>query len=248
MSLNCSFSSHPGEFRKVNEDNAYGFIYQDVLFMIVADGFGVSDESVGKPAGDIVIQSIETYIKKFFRFPGEVSIKLIMEQAIHYANKTILSYKQANPILYANYGCSITLSAITEDNILYTAHVGITRLYLARGGEIFKGTEDDNEATILLKRGELSEEEFLTDPRRDLVVKALGITEDIEFEIQKTHLQVGDLVFLVSDGIYRTLGPQRVLALSLESGELELAVDWLIEGSLKEKCPDNLSVVISYIN
>lgn len=237
-----------GNFRKKNEDSVESFQVNGTLFMILADGFGISDESEnGIPAGFMVTTLMRKYIEKFYMFPGDASLRFMMSQAIYMANDIVRQYRLANPEIYKDYGCSITLAAITQDKQLYTAHAGITRLYLVRNREIFQGTEDDNEASELLKRGVITPEEYITHDGRNYVTKALGLSDDIDVEIKVTQLQVEDFILLLSDGVYRTLGQPRILALIYEAGELTKACDWLIEGSKELKTPDNISAILSYI-
>lgn len=248
MEFNYWIATEPGPIRKVNEDAVDAFEVNNTLFLIVTDGFGVPDD---KPqlltAGKIAVENIRKYIEKFYIFPGEASLKFVLSQAVYHANSLIHHFYRANKENYENYGCSLTIAAITKDKKMYTIHSGITRLYLLRNGEIYQGTQDNSEAQMLLNMGSITEDEFITHPGRMQVTKALGILNDIEINIQETYLTTGDLIILVSDGVYRTLGNPRIQALVYEAGELSMACEWLMKGSVELNSPDNISAVISHI-
>lgn len=248
MTFNYWMRTESGNKRKINEDSVEGFIVNGTMFLMIADGFGVEDDNEkGYPAGYLATQLAKNYIEKFYIYPGEASLRFVIQQTFYHINEIIKQYSIAHPERYRNYGCSFTLAAVTEDMKLYTIHAGITRLYLMRGEGIFQGTKDHNEATVLLDKGELTEEDFIVHPGRNLLTKALGFDDDILSDISVVQLQRGDFILLLSDGVYRSLGNPRIQALVYEAGELEQACNWLIDGAIELDTPDNVSAVISYI-
>lgn len=250
MTFNYWLRTSSGKNRVVNEDGAEAFVKNDTMFLMISDGFGVSDDEKDKGkvnAGLLSISLVKKYIESYYIYPGEESLKLIMSQAIYHANEVIRQYRFINPSEYQNYGCSFTLVAISSDGKMHSAHMGITRLYLLRNNEIYQGTRDDNEATELLEKRLITEEAFITHEGRTVLTKALGFEDDCFVGITTIQLYPQDILVLLSDGVYRSLGNPRIQALIYEAGELEQACNWLVDGAIELNTPDNATAVMSYI-
>lgn len=245
MIFNCSVKTDEGKKRKINEDGVSSTVKDDVMFLVICDGFGIDDNSEGIPSGKLVAAQIKFFIEKHFN--EQVDIKNFLEELTTVGNNIIEAFKSSNPKLYSNYGCSLTVCAIKKNYEMTFCNLGINRLYLIRGNNIFQGTEDDNAAYKLLKEGEINEVEYETHEQRTILTNGLGYSADITPYIQTILLEPNDFVILLTDGIYRLLGDNRILNLVNNAGELNKASEWLIDGANELGGLDNLSAIISYI-
>lgn len=245
MDFNYSAKSDIGQVRKINEDSVEAFINNGSMFLIIADGFGINDESSAIPSGILITNEIKNFIIKFNS--NDDFIPTLLEQSMYLGNDIIRKYQELNPILYSKYGCSLTICAILSDYRMFISHVGINRLYLIRNEQIFQGTEDHNESYELLKTNKITKEEYETHERRGFLTNGMGYKDDIIPFKTSVQLFPGDFVLLLSDGVYRLLGDERIKNIVFEAGELDTACNWLIEGANLEGGVDNLSAIISHI-
>lgn len=247
MLFNFVAKSDLGQVRKINEDASDGLIVNNTMFLIVADGFGISDDSNGDPAGQLIVNEVKNFISKFYVMATKEFASYILDECFYLANKTIRNYQKSNPQIYKGYGCSLSICAILPSYEMVISHVGITRLYMIRNNEVFLGTDDHNKAYPLLKQGVMSKEEYEISNDRNVVTNGLGINEDIVPFKTNVMLYPNDFILLASDGVYRLLGDERLKNLIYEAGELETACQWLIDGANHEGGLDNLSAIVSYI-
>ena len=97
-------------------------------------------------------------------------------------------------------GTTVTAAYLDEDSVAL-AHVGDSRAYLLRDGELTRLTEDHSLVEELLRGGKLTEEEALEHPQRSVITRALGIEPIVEIDTWTYPLRPGDVVLLCSDGL-----------------------------------------------
>lgn len=247
LEFNFYSKTDSGPIRKINEDGALGFIVNDTLFLIVVDGFGIEDDSVGTPNGQLIATEVQSFIEKHYTFQSVEFLKYILEESIYLANRITRSYQAANQEVYKNYGASITICGVLKDYNMVLTHAGITRLYMIRNGQPFLGTIDHNEANELLKANKITDMEYVNHEKRNIMTNGLGYSDNIAPFTTIAKVAKGDFILLMSDGVYRTLGDEKMVNLVLEAGELETACNWLIDAAYEMKSLDNVSAIISYI-
>lgn len=229
--------------REKNEDWIDSFEIDGTLFSILIDGFGIEDDSNSNLIFPEITDKARGFIKKFYVKGMDPTI--ILNQGVYLANLMTMEYIKKEE--YKKCGASIIICAIYE-KVLYISHVGINRAYLIRGDNIYQGTEDDNEAQLLLNSGQITKEEYEEHPKRNLITNGLGKNENINIKNSSVNLQKGDIVLLLSDGIYRVLGDENIKKVVMDSGDIETASKWLIEAATEHiKSPDNISAIVSYI-
>lgn len=179
-----------GLVRKVNEDSFYINANQDVL--AVADGMGgyVGGEIASKTAVKAIAYYFENYT---FTAPIQ------LEKAIQYANSCILSKTMIDPSL-KGMGTTVSLVTIAREKAFW-AHVGDSRIYLYRNGELKQISKDHTSVQILLETGKITPDEAQTHPKRHVLTRAVGVDRNLIVDSGVFEVQPKDRILLCSDGL-----------------------------------------------
>jgi protein phosphatase len=124
------------------------------------------------------------------------------------------------------------------------AHVGDSRAWLLREGELRQLTRDHTEVQSLIDEGSLTEEEARSDPRRNLLNRALAVDEPVEADVFVVRVRAQDRLVLTTDGVHAVLEPDRLRAL-LGSGSPRETVDAVAAAVEEAGAPDNYAVVVA---
>lgn len=224
--------THTGLVRPNNED---AFLIDPALGLFaVADGMG------GHRAGEVASQRAMEGLRRYFNEcdygdPGE---KLVA--AFEAGNRAILAAAEATP---AWQGMGTTLTAcLVRDQDLWVGHIGDSRAYLLRGGEIEQLTEDHTWVLELVKEGKITDEEARSHPRRNMLVRALGTSAKAVVDLLHTVLGFGDKVLLCTDGLSNLVTPAEMVSI-LTAGDIEAGVRKLLDRALELGGPDNITIV-----
>ena len=185
-----------GRQRRGNEDSSYA---QPPVF-VVADGMG------GAQAGEVASQMVvESFVEGL---PAEGTPEERLSVVVQRANREIhdRSHTEAES---AGMGTTVTAAYLDADSVAL-AHVGDSRAYLLRDGELSRLTEDHSLVEELLRGGKLTEEEALEHPQRSVITRALGIEPIVEIDTWTYPLRPGDVVLLCSDGLTSMISEQQV--------------------------------------
>lgn len=179
-----------GLVRRVNEDSYYINDTNDVL--AVADGMGgyVGGEIASKTA----VEAIAYYFQNYTH-----SSPMQLEKAIQYANSCILSKTKIDSSL-EGMGTTVSMLALSE-NKAFWAHVGDSRIYLLRDGDLIQITQDHSVVASLVRQGKLTEEESLHHPDKNVLTRAVGVDETLKVDSGGFIVREGDRILLCTDGL-----------------------------------------------
>lgn len=179
-----------GLVRKVNEDSYYISKNKDIL--AVADGMG------GYVGGEIASKTaVEAVAYYFSNFTCAAPVQL--EKAIQYANSCILSKTLIDPSLK---GMGTTMSVVTlARHYAFWGHVGDSRIYLYRGGELKQVSVDHTIVQVLLEKGKITPEEAIDHPQRHVLTRAVGVDTNVIVDSGGFEVYEGDRILLCSDGL-----------------------------------------------
>ena len=215
--------------RKSNQDRMGYCFTRDALLMIVADGMGGHVQ--GDMAAQIAVQTIGA------AFQGEASPTLkapprFLETALLDAHAQILQYRAANKL--AESPRTTVVAAIVQGGAAYWAHVGDSRLYWIRAGEIVAQTRDHSKIQSMILKGLASPAEIDTHPDRNKLFNCLGSPEPPTVELsRKMVLKPGDTLFLCTDGLWSG-APETSIASAFADATVMRAVPDLIDLALRE--------------
>ena len=179
--------SNLGLQRQGNEDN---FFVRAPLF-VVADGMG------GAQAGEV---ASEMAVKEFDSgLPDGASAASGLVEIIERANRAIHDRSRAEH-QKTGMGTTVTAAYVGEQTVT-VAHVGDSRCYLVRDGELERLTDDHSLVGDLVRLGKLTEEQAETHPQRSVITRALGPEANVQVDIISEPAQAGDLFLVCSDGL-----------------------------------------------
>ena len=235
LSFRAAGRSDVGLVRDNNEDS--GFIGKH--FLLVADGMGghAAGELASSTTVEIVAQvdsnreKLEDLEKQLIEIP-----KVISKELKNAINK--------DP---SRSGMGTTLTTVVlHDNSLRVVHVGDSRAYLIRDKQIKAITKDKTYIQSLIDNNEITLEEAKTHPQRSLLLQAIdGLTEATAF-IDSVEVIAGDKLVLCSDGLTNVVSDQEILQI-VNQFEYVGAVSALIEKSLENGGPDNITVIVAEV-
>jgi PPM family protein phosphatase len=242
--IEVSVQSDIGCLRQNNEDSfGYWEPEDDQQFLrkgrlaVVADGMGGYEG--GQEASRL---AVETLVEVYRDFGGDDPQAALVE-ALQAAHEQIREYSFAHPGL-RGMGTTCTAAAIVQDS-LYYVHVGDTRLYLIRDGQITRVTRDHSYVGRLVESGMISPEEAENHPQRNILTAALGTNPDLIMDSpgRPEPLRPEDVLLICSDGLWGLVRDLEILD-TVENKSAEQAGRELIELARERGGPDNITVAI----
>jgi serine/threonine protein phosphatase PrpC len=242
--IDVSIQSDIGCLRQNNEDSfGYWEPEDDQQFLrkgrlaVVADGMGGYEG--GQEASRL---AVETLVEVYRDFGGDDPQAALVE-ALQTAHEQIREYSFAHPEL-RGMGTTCTAAAIVQD-ALYYVHVGDTRLYLIRDGQITRVTRDHSYVGRLVESGMISQEEAENHPQRNILTAALGTNPDLIMDSpgQPEPLRPEDVLLICSDGLWGQVRDPEILD-AVENKSAEQTGRKLIELARERGGPDNITVEV----
>ena len=227
-------ASDIGRVRSSNQDSGYA----GVNLFFVADGMG------GHAGGDIASAIASQHISladEPLATSAEAEQKLI--DYIYQAKQKIDASVKQHPAIT---GMGTTLSAMMVTGTKVTiAHIGDSRIYLARDGVVKQITTDHTFVQRLVETGRISEEEALVHPRRSVLMRVLGDIEQFpEVDIDTYETKPGDRWMACSDGLSGVVPDQLMKNILLSNVDIKEAGELLVGEALEFGAPDNVTVVL----
>lgn len=233
LQLSFAALSDVGRVRRDNQDSGYAGPH----LLVVADGVG------GAARGDIASSAAVEAIRKLDVPPGEDALSEL-SATIHLAHDRIAEIVEAHPELE---GTSTTVTAtIFDGDQLHVGHVGDSRGYLLRGGDLRGITTDHTLVQSLVDEGRITEQEARVHPHRNLILKAVDGVHQPDPDLSSVPLEPGDRVLLCSDGCSGVLELD-MMARLLAQDPLDEAARALVRSSLEAGSSDNVTVVLAEV-
>lgn len=227
--------SHVGKIRSTNQDSAYAGRH---LFL-VADGMG------GHAGGDVASAIATKRIAEADdAYPAASDAEFALQGALIAANgllaETVFEHNELT-------GMGTTVSGIifVGDQVAL-AHIGDSRVYRFRGGELEQMTADHTFVQRLVDSGRITPEEAAVHPRRSVLMRVLGDVDAApEIDTAVLDTKPGDRWLLCSDGLSSYVAEDKIAAILGSSDDTQTAADRLVRESLDHGAPDNVTVVIA---
>ena len=246
IELRAAGISHPGRIRPNNEDALLARVPDDAALRVsrgavlaIADGVG------GQAAGEVASRAaVERLAEEYFSPRAPHQIEAALSQAMLAANLAVHALAHGpDPALHA---MQTTLTALAfAARQVYVAHAGDTRAYLLRSGALTQLTNDHSEAAELLRLRLITPEQALTHPRRSVLTRALGATQQLRPDFQRSPLQAGDRFLICTDGLWGELAAAELqdgLAQHVEAPAT--ACEHLLTRALERGGSDNISLYV----
>lgn len=227
MRVTAAAATDVGRVREGNED---AFLVLDPLF-VVADGMG------GARGGEVASNlAVDTIRRLFERSEGSLT------EQVEEANRTVFERSQQDREV-SGMGTTLT-AALVEGGRARLAHVGDSRAYLFRDGELHLVTEDHTLVRRMVQEGEISAEEAETHPHRNILTRVLGVDGAVVVDEGLLDLREGDRILLCTDGLSGMVGAGEIAAILGGTRDPQEAADRLVAAANRAGGVDNITAVI----
>ncbi len=248
MKLSSAGRTHVGMKRTHNEDSLR-LLREENLF-IVADGMG------GHASGEVASQmSVET-LAEFFRSTAEddeITWPYKLDKGRKYQeNRVVTGIKLSNRRIHEaaqrdtklkGMGTTIVVTFYVNGTC-YVGHVGDSRVYRFREGELTQLTEDHSLLNDYIKMRQLTPEEIEAFPHKNVIVRALGMKETVQVDLMFEKPNPGDVYLLCSDGLSGMVSDPEMAQILADDEDLDAQCDRLINQANAAGGTDNITVIL----
>jgi protein phosphatase len=222
-----------GRARSANEDSYW---VRSPLF-VLADGMG------GAQAGEVASRTaVEVFADQGGLPDGPGTYEERLAGLVAQANERVYAQAQSDD-QFAGMGTTLTVAYVGEDD-LAIAHVGDSRFYVLRDGDLQQLTDDHSLVGELVRRGQISAEEAEDHPQRSIITRALGIEGEVVVDHFSWPVRDGDVFLLCSDGLTGMVPDGRVAEIIRGAESLTAAAQQLVAAANEAGGRDNITVIL----
>ena len=227
-----------GKCREINQD--YIFVSEEPIgnlpnLFLVADGMG------GHKAGDLASEYTVAKVQEAVSKSMQTIPYQILKGAFQYANQKLLE-KAGESDSYTGMGTTLVAATVKNDAV-YVVNVGDSRLYTI-GDKIEQITEDHSLVEEMVRMGEISKEQARNHPDKNIITKAMGVSDTVEPDYFDTDLQKGECLLMCSDGLTNMVSDRQIKEIVELRTDLESCAKELIRAANQNGGRDNIAVVL----
>jgi PPM family protein phosphatase len=234
--------SDRGLIRSENEDSYLLHIPDDAdmlqrkgILAVVADGVGGGPG--GKRASSMAVEIIKD---AYYSFKGDDN-SAALKESLQIATMEIYKSSRSDPELRGMATTCTALAIVNGEALL--SHAGDSRAYIFRRREFIQISEDHTIVNELVKEGLITREEAERHPQRNIIMKSLGSTPNVEPFSRRISLEADDTLLLCSDGLHGYVSETEISSI-LSAYPVEQAGRMLIGSAFEKGAPDNVTVLI----
>jgi PPM family protein phosphatase len=235
LTIRYAVRSDIGLQREDNEDAAYA----GSRLLAVADGLG------GHAAGEVASAAVIDALRPLDTQVPSGELLNALGHAVQRAQGALREMVEANPSL-SGMGTTVT-ALLRSGSRLGLAHIGDTRAYLVRNGEVFQITRDHTLVQSLVDEGKITEEEAGSHPQRMLLLRAIDAQNAFDPDLQFHDALAGDRYLLCSDGLHATVPADAVAQVLLTVEDPDEAASRLTSLAIDKGGPDNITCIVADI-
>ena len=227
MNVAVGAASDIGQVREGNEDS----------YLVIAPLYAVADGMGGHRGGEVASNlALETVQTLFEQGSGTLA------EQVEQANRAVFDRSQKDRRV-SGMGTTLT-AALIDGGRVHLAHVGDSRAYLFRAGELSLLTEDHTLVHKMVVEGEITEEEAETHPHRSILTRALGVDAAVQVDESDVEVAGGDRILLCSDGLTGMVSDEQIREILGRNPDPQPAVDELVKEANRAGGIDNITAVI----
>jgi serine/threonine protein phosphatase PrpC len=225
--------THVGHVRAKNEDR---FVDRpDMGLWAIADGMG------GPGGGDIAAETLEQFLTHVPRAASGKQLLIDVRTAIMGANRTLIdkALKSKNGAMFG----STIVALLTHQDFYICLWAGDSRAYLLRNNKLKRITTDHSVVQEMIDSGKLSPEQARTHLRANVITRAVGVSDELDLDMQHGRLQAGDIFLLCSDGLTGMVEDEEIQTV-LRASAPDVASDWLLDTVFDRGAKDNVTFIL----
>ncbi len=248
LTVEVAAKTDVGCVRQNNEDN-FGYDARHGIF-VVCDGMG--GMAAGEVASKMAVDTVLNYFREAARngqYPvvgntheGLSERANALASAIQLANSAVHGAAQ-NQAAHAGMGSTI-VAVLVKGAFFSVGHVGDSRIYLVRGGDIQQLTNDHSLVMEQVRRGLITLEEARESDMQNIIIRALGSEETVQPDLDDMVAMGGDVLLLCSDGLTRHVPDAKLRDVITQAAALEQACDQLIQAAKDAGGDDNITCML----
>lgn len=229
-----------GRVRSSNQDYYLaGELDNGVTWAVVCDGMGGA--MGGNIASEMAAKMISEKLSSGYHAGmNDNSVKHLIVSAIEAANASVYSKSRSDETL-TGMGTTAVVAVINND-AMYIAHVGDSRLYVLSKDSINQLTTDHSVVQLMLDKGEISPEYAKDHPKKNVITRALGVEDSVRIDYAQEVYNEGETVLLCSDGLTNFVTDDEILEICRDGDSYSLA-EKLVDAALEGGGGDNVTVV-----
>ncbi|MFN8024788.1 MAG: Stp1/IreP family PP2C-type Ser/Thr phosphatase [Acidimicrobiia bacterium] len=229
MRLRVGAATDVGRVREGNED---AYLVDDAMGLVaVADGMG------GHRGGEVASATALEALR------AAISAGRPLREAVEDANRAVWDKAQTDDAL-RGMGTTVTAATLAAGGTLLIGHVGDSRAYLLRDGELRQVTTDHSLVEELVRDGRITPDEAAVHPQRSIITRALGVDSSVEVDVYPVELRAGDVLLFCSDGLTGMLQPDLIAAELRREDDPARAASKLVDAANASGGEDNITVVV----
>ena len=242
MTLEFFSATDTGRARNNNEDSVA--VDEPSCLIVLADGMG--GYNAGEVASNMATTFIRTELGRWLReasvTASDAEVRRAMDICVDNANRAIFNAANANP-QYAGMGTTLVV-AVFRDNQLRLGHVGDSRAYRWRGGQLVQITRDHSLLQEQIDAGLITPEQAAFSANKNLVTRAVGVEDTVLLETHLHEVQAGDTYLMCSDGLSDMLDDAMMARLLQTNDSLPSAGQALIDAANEAGGKDNIALIL----
>lgn len=206
--------------------------------LIVADGMG------GHRAGEVASSIAVSHLSERFKALSTIGNKLDainwLDDNVKLINLEIIKYAANHPECMG-MGTTLVVALLTKEFLIF-GNIGDSSGFVLRNGKLHKITKDHTLVSVLVDAGDITEEEALTHPKKNVLMKALGVAEEAELDKFSVDSEI-DAIFLCSDGLTNMLSVEQIEnILNDEALDIDVKLSKLVRKCNSRGGTDNISI------
>lgn len=228
-----------GKVREMNQDAfKTGTFREGGCFAVVCDGMG--GVSGGQVASDICVNEVSAHIEKGYRKGMSMkSVKNLLVSAVTASNIKVFEAANENKD-YLGMGTTV-VAVVILNGFAAIAHIGDSRAYLI-SDDIKQITKDHSVVQYLIDVGRITPEQAKTHPDRNVITRAVGVTAEIDVDVDIVPINSGETILICTDGLYEYISDSEMFEIIKNSNEAEPA-KLLLDMANEAGGKDNITVV-----
>jgi PPM family protein phosphatase len=248
MEIEFGACSHTGRMRQTNEDSFR--VVPEMGLFVLSDGMG--GQSSGEVASRIASETVVAHYREVqtnpsVPFVGEPNEGISetanrLASAVRVANRAVHKAAQANAT-YNGMGATLVAVALTDERASI-AHVGDSRVYRLRNGEIELLTQDHSFIAEQVRQGLMTDQEAANSSLQNVLLRAIGAEPDVEVEVNEELFTEDDTLLLCSDGLTKEMPDAQITRVLMSADDSEKAAEQLVKLANDAGGSDNITVIV----